>query len=80
MPNEELKNTFGAKFVSLDFNPAENQSVTEIKTAAAIFANVVKELQDKAESGAAKRRYAKALTEIEDASMWAVKAVFSKDV
>lgn len=55
-----------------DFNPSNNDLVAELKAAAEAYAAVVDKLP-------ASRRKSIALTHIETASMFAVKAVFYPD-
>lgn len=55
-----------------DFNPSNNELVDELKGAANAFAEVVNKLPPS-------RRRSVALTHIETASMFAVKAVFYDD-
>lgn len=55
-----------------DFNPSNNEMVDELKAAANAYAEVVNKLPPS-------RRRSIALTHIETASMFAVKAVFYSD-
>ena len=55
-----------------DFNPSNNEMVDKLKAAANAYAEVVNELPPS-------RRRSVALTHIETASMFAVKAVFYTD-
>lgn len=55
-----------------DFNPSNNEMVDELKAAANAYAEVVNKLPPS-------RRRSVALTHIETASMFAVKAVFYDD-
>lgn len=73
-PQREM--TFGEKAVGLTFNPGGNKTVDAIKRD---FAQAIDRLHDlrSAESATAEqiRMYSVAITELQGAQMWAVKAV-----
>lgn len=62
----------GTDVTAKDFNPSNNELVGELKAAANAYAEVVNKLPPS-------RRRSVALTHIETASMFAVKAVFYTD-
>lgn len=64
--------TLGEYRVGIDFNPGKNPEVTAIKRAAANLIDLIDEI--KANDGEVGRLKALALTHVEDAAMWAVKA------
>jgi len=68
------KLTEGEHRVGINFNPSSNSAVDEIKRGAATLIDFLKPIaDDRAHPGA--RCAAIAMTEIESAAMWAVKAV-----
>ena len=64
--------TLGERRVGVDFNPGGNPEITEIKRGAAALIDRVDALP--AGDGEAARLKAVAMTELEGAAMWAVKA------
>jgi hypothetical protein len=66
--------TFGEKAVGLTFNPSNDQTVHNIKQAAAIFIDILNDLRASTEDGEVKRMTAVSITEAQTAQMWAVKA------
>lgn len=74
---EEL--TFGQKAVGLTFNPSGDERVTSVKQDCAHIIDNLNDLRNKTESGEMKRLLSIAITEIQGAQMWAVKAITWKD-
>ena len=68
-----VEKTFGEKRVRTSFNPSEQSTVQHIKERAAEFINYVND-NVAAGDGEVGRLKALALTSIEEAAMWAVKA------
>ena len=69
--------TTGEYRVGISFNPTGNKVVDKVKRAAADFIDLVESIanvQNGVEVEEAKRLKALAMTHIEDAAMWAVKA------
>ncbi len=72
MSGEEREPTLGETRVGIDFNPGGNPKIARIKRLAADMIDEVGALP--APTGEAARVRAHAMTEIEGAAMWAVKA------
>lgn len=70
--------TIGEYRVGIDFNPSGNPQVHEIKSLAAQFIDVCHAGTDKTEDPEVGRLWSLAMTHMEDAAMWAVKAVTKK--
>lgn len=67
--------TLGEYRVGILFNPSHNETVDKIKRAAADLIDMIDViLNEDAERGEVQRLKAIAITNIEDAAMWAVKA------
>lgn len=69
------KLTFGQKAVGLSFNPSGSSEVNQIK---AKFADAIDLCHNKrmdSDSGEVKRMMSVAITKLQEAQMWAVKAV-----
>ena len=74
MENVQREMTFGEKAVGLTFNPGNNLEVHNLKVD---FANIIDDLNDmRTETGnpEVKRMLSLAITELQTAQMWAVKA------
>ena len=74
MENVQREMTFGEKAVGLTFNPGNNLEVHNLKVD---FANIIDYLNDKrleTENPEVKRMLSLAITELQTAQMWAVKA------
>jgi len=74
---EEKVLSFGQKAVGLSFNPSGNSEVNNIKTSIAETIDYVNNLRNtaKSENNSEKiRMYSIAITELQSAQMWAVKA------
>lgn len=70
-----LENSFGGKAVGLKFNPSGNKSVEDIKTMCAVLINALHDLRNETPDSEQKRMFSVAITELQTAQMWAVKAV-----
>ena len=71
--------TFGEKAVGFSFNPSNDPGVTQAKKD---FAKIIDELdivRTHTKSGEVKRLISIAITELQSAQMWAVKAITWKD-
>lgn len=72
---EELVNSFGGKAVGLTFNPSGLVAVQVVKTDIANIINELNQSRTDAEDGEVKRMLSVAITELQTAQMWAVKAL-----
>lgn len=70
-----LEQSFGGKAVGLKFNPSGDKSVQVAKEQCAVLINILHSLRNDTEDGEKKRMYSVAITEIQTAQMWAVKAI-----
>lgn len=70
--------TLGEYRVGIDFNPSSNPDVDKIKRAAAALIDLCRAGADKTEDPEIGRLWSLAMTHIEDAAMWAVKATTKK--
>jgi hypothetical protein len=66
--------TYGERAVGLTFNPSGDERVTMIKRLCADLIDGMDELRRSAADGEAKRLASVAITELQTAQMWAVKA------
>jgi hypothetical protein len=66
--------TFGQKAVGLTFNPGGNPLVEQIKRNFAITIDHLDLCRTQADNAEKKRMYSIAITELQTAQMWAVKA------
>lgn len=73
MENREL--SFGEKAVGLTFNPGGNEQVNEIKKGFASIIDAIDTLRQGSENGEVKRMLSLAITEAQEAQMWAVKGI-----
>lgn len=71
--NREL--TFGEKAVGITFNPSSNPMVDAIKGKSAELIDVLHTLREATPNSEIKRQLSIAITEVQTAQMWAVKAV-----
>lgn len=71
--------TFGQKAVGLDFNPTGTLEVHEIKSGFADLIDDMNALRNNSSSPEQKRLASIAITELQGAQMWAVKALTWKD-
>ncbi len=69
-----LEQSFGGKAVGLKFNPSGNKVVDYIKADSAKLINILHTFRNDTEDGEIKRMYSVAITEVQTAQMWAVKA------
>jgi hypothetical protein len=68
--------TFGQKAVGLSFNPSKDDAVAEIKQRYATIIDMLDELRTENPYGKEQARLASiAITQAQDAQMWAVKAI-----
>lgn len=72
--DEPQDHTFGQKAVGLRFNPSGNELVTNLKTAFAAAIDICHTERVAATDGEVKRQYSVAITDLQTAQMWAVKA------
>lgn len=75
---DEMKNrefTYGEKAVGLHFNPSGSGEVFQCKTAFAAEIDRMAKLRDEATDPEQKRLASIAITELQTAQMWAVKAL-----
>lgn len=66
--------TFGEKAVGLSFDPQNSPKVQELKEQAAAFIDTCNDLREESTDNEVKRMCAVAITELQTAQMWAVKA------
>ena len=71
--------TFGQKMVDYDFNPSKNVLVDLVKSHYAIIIDQMHLLRNETPSAEIKRLCSVAITEIQTAKMWTVKALTWKD-
>lgn len=72
---KELVESFGGKAVGLTFNPSGLLAVEVIKTNCANLINEVNQTREDASDPDVKRMCALAITHLQEAQMWAVKAL-----
>ncbi len=72
---KELVESYGGKAVGLTFNPSNLLAVQVIKTDCANLINELNKSREDAEDGEVKRMLSIAITELQTAQMWAVKAI-----
>lgn len=66
--------SFGERAVGLNFNPSGDETVNELKTAAAEFIDICAAQREASDDPEVKRMYSIAITEAQVAQMWSVKA------
>lgn len=71
--------TFGEKAVGLSFNPSGDDAVGNCKVGVAALIDQMNNLRNNTTSGEQKRLASVAITELQGAQMWAVKALTWKD-
>lgn len=77
---EKPTQTFGQKAVGLSFNPSGESSVDRCKIQSANLIDQIHELRNSENSSTEQKRLASiAITELQGAQMWAVKALTWKD-
>lgn len=67
--------TYGERAVGLEFNPSNNDAVTLLKQQAAAFIDLCNDLRNNSEDPEVKRMASIAITEVQTAQMWGVKAI-----
>ena len=77
--NNIREQSFGEKAVGLSFNPSNDDLVSQIKARFAADIDEMNALRLRTESQEVKRLASIAITEIQGAQMWAVKAATWKD-
>lgn len=77
MENKEL--TYGQKLVGLTFNPSGDMRVNQVKEDCANLIDFLNNLRQSTESQEVKRMCSIAITDIQSAQMWGVKAFTWKD-
>ncbi len=70
-----LEQSFGGKAVGLTFNVTGDKEVYDVKSQCAVLINTLNKLRADTADGEKKRMYSIAITEIQTAQMWAVKAI-----
>ncbi len=76
-PTTPRELTFGEKAVGLTFNPGGHEDVNNIKASCAAAIDVLEQLRNKAKAennGEKIRMYSVAITDLQTAQMWGVKA------
>jgi len=76
---DEREMTFGEKAVGLSFNPSGDNLVHQIKTQFATAIDEMHALRLRTDSAEVKRLASVAITELQGAQMWAVKAATWRD-
>lgn len=71
--------TFGQKAVGLSFNPSGDDAVAQCKQGFASEIDRMSELRSTTESAEVRRLASVAITELQTAQMWAVKALTWRD-
>lgn len=82
MPQEEVSKpelSFGQKAVGISFNPGGDDRVNRMKQICANAIDEMNALRDSADSPEVRRLASVAITELQGAQMWAVKAITWKD-
>lgn len=77
--NNTREQSFGEKAVGLSFNPSNDDLVSQIKARFAADIDEMNALRLRTKSREVKRLASIAITEIQGAQMWAVKAATWKD-
>jgi hypothetical protein len=72
---QELVDSYGGKAVGLTFNPSKLLSVQVIKTSHADLINEIDQTRTDATDPEVKRMCSLAITHLQEAQMWAVKAL-----
>lgn len=67
--------TYGQKAVGLTFNPGGHEKVNQIKAECAKIIDTLNDARNETEDGEVKRMLSVAITELQTAQMWGVKAV-----
>lgn len=75
LANENTEQTFGQKAVGLSFNPSANPAVDSVKRKHADLIDDMNDLRTDVDDPEVKRMAAVAITHLQTAQMWAVKAL-----
>lgn len=67
--------SFGQKAVGITFNPSSHPMVDAIKEKSAELIDLLQTLREATSNGEVKRQLSVAITEVQTAQMWGVKAV-----
>lgn len=67
--------TYGEKAVGVNFNPAQDPQVKEVKEWYAHIIDLLNDSRNATDNPESKRLYSIAITEAQAAQMWAVKAI-----
>lgn len=76
---EKRELTYGEKAVGLDFNPSQNEDVYKCKKAFAEEIDRLDAMRVPTNTAEKNRLLSAAITQIQTAQMWAVKAIIWKD-
>jgi hypothetical protein len=76
--NNNSTETLGMSRVGISFNPSGDERVISIKQKAASLIDEIKVYSDVTDNDEAKRVFALAMTDVENAAMWAVKGITKK--
>lgn len=71
--------SFGQKAVGISFNPGGSDDVNKLKQIMAVVIDDMNDLRNSTTSGEVKRLCSVAITELQGAQMWCVKAITWKD-
>ena len=77
--SEQQQQTYGEKAVGLSFNPSNDDAVNNCKKGFASLIDQMNDMRHSSESQEQKRLASAAITYIQTAQMWAVKAITWKD-
>jgi hypothetical protein len=72
---EALVNSYGGRAVGLSFNPSNLLAVQVTKTSFAELINEMDQSRSESQDSEVKRMFSIAITELQTAQMWAVKAL-----
>lgn len=78
-PQAQRELTFGEKAVGLTFNPSGNDAVNTIKQQSAALIDTLNNLRSANDNPEVKRMASVAITEVQTAQMWGVKAATWSD-
>lgn len=73
-PMQARELSFGEKAVGLTFNPSNNEAVNIIKQQSAVLIDTLNNLRSANSDPEVKRQASVAITEVQTAQMWGVKA------
>ena len=75
MENKQREMSFGEEAVGVGYGPRDDSEVHSLKIDFANIIDDLNDLRDKTENPEVKRMLSIAITELQTASMWAVKAI-----